>query len=253
MAQIVINDVNINYSKSGNTGLPVILLHGWGQDLAMMSPIEQHLAAGFQVYNIDLPGFGLSEEPKYGWSVYDYADCLRVFIEQLKLIDPIIIAHSFGARLAIIYASLYKVHKMVITGGAGIKDKRGIDYYLRVYSYKLAKKSLGILGLKQKQAALSKSAGSSDYQKTNGVMREAFVKIVNEDLSNLLSKIEAEVLLVWGENDEATPLWMGKKMEQSIPNAGLAIFDGDDHFAYYHQMPRFLKVIDIFLKQDRMV
>ena len=252
MTQIVIKDVTINYSKSGDTGLPVILLHGWGQNLAMMSPIEEHLAAGFQVYNIDLPGFGQSEEPKYGWSVYDYADCLKQFIQQLMLFDPIIIAHSFGARLAIIYAANFKVKKMVITGGAGIKDKRGIDYYLRVYSYKLAKKSFGVLGLKNKLAALSQRAGSDDYQRTSGVMREAFVKIVNEDLSSLLPKIQTEVLLVWGELDEATPLWMGKKMEQAIPNAGLAIFEGDDHFAYYHQISRFLKVIDIFLTKERM-
>ncbi|MEA5027194.1 MAG: alpha/beta hydrolase [Erysipelotrichaceae bacterium] len=250
MALITINDVVTNYSQSGTAGRPVILLHGWGQNTEMMAPIEEHLADRFRVFNLDLPGFGQSAVPAVSWSVYDYANHLKQFINVFKLYEPIIIAHSFGARLAIIYAANNPVYKMVITGGAGILEERTADYYLRVYSYKLAKKTLKLLGLTKYQEALQRTSGSSDYQKTNGVMRESFIKIVNEDLSKYLEDIKAEVLLVWGENDEATPLWMGQKMAELIPGAGLAVFEGDDHYAYYHQMARFLRVIDVFLAND---
>jgi len=245
-----IHDVNTNYIKYGEKGRVVLLLHGWGQNMIMMEPIAKHLSDRCQVYNIDLPGFGQSDEPPVSWSVFDYADWLKAFIDYFEIENPILISHSFGARLSIIHASKYPVHQMIITGGAGIKDKRGLDYYLKVYSYKAAKKGLSILGLNKTKEKLMKNAGSSDYRNTSGVMRETFVKIVNEDLSGYLKKIEAETLLVWGEKDEMTPLWMGQKMEKEMQNAGLAVFQGDDHFAYWNQMDRFLKVIDIFLRVE---
>ncbi len=249
MAKICCKGIEINYSKSGEKGQPVILLHGWGQRIVMMEPIEKHLSDRFQVYNIDLPGFGDSEEPKESWSIYDYEDFLEEFLTYFGIENPILIAHSFGARMSIIYASKHPVFQMVITGGAGIRDKRGLDYYLKVYSYKAAKKALDFFGLKKAKEKLMKNAGSSDYQNTNGFMRETFVKVVNEDLSHLLPKVTCETLLVWGDKDEMTPLWMGKKMEEKMGNAGLAIFEGQDHFAYWNQMNRFLKVLDVFLKE----
>ncbi|MEG0423298.1 MAG: alpha/beta hydrolase, partial [Erysipelotrichaceae bacterium] len=68
-----------------------------------------------------------------------------------------------------------------------------------------------------------------------------------EDISKDLNKISCPTLLVWGNKDEQTPLWMGKKMEKQMPNAKLVVFQGDDHFAYFHQMRRFLEVCDCFL------
>ena len=80
-------------------------------------------------------------------------------------------------------------------------------------------------------------------------MKKTFVKIVSEDLASLLPRIRASTLLIWGENDQETPLWMGKKMETEIPDAGLAVFEGDDHFAYLRQWPRFVAVVRTFLEQ----
>ncbi len=250
MAEIVLNNQKIHYSQSGEKGRCVILLHGWGQNLFMMEPIEKHLASSFRVYNLDLSGFGESEEPKEPWSIYDYEEMLEAFCKAMEIENPILIAHSFGGRIALIYASRNPVFQMVLTGGAGIRDKRGPDYYFRVYSYKAARKILDVLKLEKTKEKLMKNAGSSDYRNTNGIMRQTFVKVVNEDLSPLLPKVSCETLLVWGEKDEMTPLWMGKKMEKEMPNAGLAVFEKDDHFAYWNQMPRFLSVLDIFLKKD---
>lgn len=248
--ETTIKNVLTHYEVSGETGKPVVLLHGWGQNVAMMNPIAQHLKDRFVVYNIDLPGFGESGKPIEAWSVYDYADFVKEFCLYNKIENPIIIGHSFGVRLAIIYASKNPCNKLVFTGGAGIKNKHGLDYYIKVYSYKACKKVLSFLHLNKTLENLQKNSGSSDYQSLTGAMRESFVKIVNEDLSYLLKDIKCETLLVWGDKDEDTPLWMGQKMEKEIPNAGLAIFENDDHFAYWHQMNRFLAVIDIFLKGE---
>ena len=95
---------------------------------------------------------------------------------------------------------------------------------------------------------LRKKYGSADYNALDADMRKTFVKVISEDLRPLLPKIHASTLLVWGEKDTATPLWMGQAMEREIPDAGLVLFENDDHFAYLHQWPRFVAVVRAFLK-----
>ena len=54
-------------------------------------------------------------------------------------------------------------------------------------------------------------------------MRQSMVKVVNEDVREYLPRIEAETLLVWGDQDRDTPLSDGKLMEGMIPGSGLAV------------------------------
>ena len=97
---------------------------------------------------------------------------------------------------------------------------------------------------------MQKNAGSEDYRNAKGIMKPTFVKVVNDDVSDILKDVKCSTLLVWGEFDTAAPLWMGKQMEKEMPDAGLAIFENDDHWAYWHQPDRFNAVLDIFFKGD---
>ena len=81
-------------------------------------------------------------------------------------------------------------------------------------------------------------------------MRGTLVKVVNEDLSDLLPYIDVETLLVFGENDDVTPVEKGRKMEKLMPDAALVIFENDDHFAYINEAARFNLVLDAFLRRD---
>ena len=250
MSVLRLNDIDFYYEKSGRKGRKVFLLHGWGQNSVMMKPIADHLKKDFIVYNIDFPGFGQSSEPPAAWGSEDYCTFLHDFALKMKIEDPIIIAHSFGCRIALQYAFRYPVSKMVLTGAAGIRDKRGLDYYLKVYTYKAGKKLLSLKPFEKYKEKLTRNAGSEDYRNSSGVMRSTFVKIVNEDLRDLLKDIPTETLLVFGENDEATPLEKGREMEKLMPEAALVVFENDDHFAYYHQADRFNRVLDAFLRSD---
>lgn len=229
----------VHVEKKGH-GPAVVLLHGWGQNLYMMKFLQDHLQTRFTVLNLDLPGFGKSEEPPVSWSIKEYAAFLHCLLEEEGIQNPILIAHSFGARIAICYAASYGCRKLILTGAAGILPKRGMKYYLKVHAYKICKK-----------LALKISMGSEDYQKASSVMKGVLVKAVNENLEPFLLRIRCETLLVWGEKDEQTPLWMGKKMEQLIPCASLIIFRKEGHFAYFYQSLRFQRVVDAFLEEGR--
>lgn len=232
---IRIHNCNINVIVEGQ-GSPIVLLHGWGQNSYMMKFLQDYLCEHHRVINLDLPGFGQSEEPQEAWSMEEYASCIYDLLVSLNIEKPTIIAHSFGARIAFRYALKYPVSKMIITGGAGIRPKHGFTYYLRIYTYKVMKKFHHPI-----------SMGSVDYQQASPVMRGVLVKSVNEDIRDSLKNISVETLLVWGEHDEQTPLWMGKMMEKEMRKATLIILKKDDHFAYFHQSLRFTKIVEAFL------
>ena len=242
---VKIDDLNIYLEKSGRKGRPIILLHGWGQNTQMMAFIAEFLKKHFVVYNLDLPGFGQSDEPKTAWGVLDYTDFLYHFCEKYKIDNPIIIAHSFGCRIAVRFAYKYKADKLVLTGAAGVKDKHSIAWYFKTYTYKLAKQLFP-----EAAKSYSQKVGSDDYKNTSGIMRQTFVKVVNDDIKPILKDIRNETLLVFGSKDDATPLEKGELMEQLMQNATLIVFEGDDHFAYINQAVRFNAVLDAFLKED---
>ncbi len=225
--------------KITGKGPLVILLHGWGQNMQMMQPIQEQLQDRFTVLNLDLPGFGKSEEPSVAWSCDDYAKWIYSIVQEIQTEPVILIAHSFGARIAFRYALRYPVKQMVLTGAAGIRQKRNLLYYVKVYSYKALKK-----------LHFSVQAGSRDYRQASPRMREIMVKAVNDDITKELSNIGVETLLVWGSDDEETPLYMGEMMEKNMPNATLIVLEHDDHFAYFHQSQRFANILKHFLRED---
>lgn len=227
-------NVNIKLDGEGNA---MILLHGWGQSIEMMAPLHEHFKTKYQVMSYDFPGFGESEESELRWTLEDYVTMLHQLVKAYKLKNITIIAHSFGARVALLYAKLYPVNHLILTGAAGIRSKRSLSYYYKVYSYKL------------KRRLFPKTQGGSvDYQNASSIMRGILVNVVNRDLKNELKHIKVNTLLVFGELDQETPLWMAKKMEKELPHATLIILEGDDHFAYYHQMQRFIKICECYLE-----
>jgi len=249
-----IQNINVHYEVSGE-GQDVVLLHGWGTSMETFETVHNMLDDNFRVFSIDFPGFGESQEPPEAWSVDDYAQFLAGFIEKLGIEKPILIGHSFGCRVITRYAYDHDVHKIIFTGGAGIKPKRKLDYYIKVYTYKFVKKLLDLPIINRyKEDILTKwkgKVGSSDYKQASAVMQQTLSKVVNEDLREYMPHIDVPTLLVWGENDTATPLEDGKLMEELFPDAGLVTFEKAGHYAFLEQNKRFLVIVDNFLEQDK--
>lgn len=182
---IKINGLNINYEVSGE-GAPVILLHGWLCSLETMKPIEKALQ-NFKVYNVDLPGFGKSDMIKKPFSTNDFGDFLDEFIRILKIQNPILIGHSNGGRTILNYTgrNLGEPKKIVLIDSAGIKPKRKLSYYIKVYTFKILKKFLGIFPDVEmfnniRERVLGKF-GSTDYKSSPEILRKTMSTIINED------------------------------------------------------------------------
>lgn len=203
-----------------------MLLHGYGSKKESFYYQINFLSQFFKVTAADFPCFGASEPADGAWSVGDYAQWLKKFISRACLEKPHILAHSFGARVAIKALSEdgTLADKLVITGGAGLVKPRSPRYMRKVRAYRRIKK------LFPKFA--EKHFGSEEYKKLSPLMRESYKKIVNEDLRADAAKILNPALLIYGKDDKVTPPYEeGEIFNSLIKNSRLEIIEGD-HFCF---------------------
>lgn len=248
---INIDGININYETFG-VGKDLLILHGWGANINAVMPMVNAWKDKFKVWAVDLPGFGKSDMPDENWNVYSYANLVKKFIDKTRIKNPILVGHSFGGRLCIILAAnkMTEPEKIILVDSAGVKPKHGIDYKIKVYSYKLAKKAANIIGKfsKETEEKIKSAFGSTDYKNANPVMRKVMVRVVNEDLTYLFDKVEPPTLLMWGENDDATPVSDAKIMEMKMKDAGLVVLKNAGHFSYIDNMGEFAVITNNFLE-----
>lgn len=253
--EILVNGLNIEYSDRGE-GEAVVILHGWSQERELYTPLSDVVSEGYRAIAPSLPGFGGSDEPPEPWDVDKFADTVCEFIEKLSLKRVILMGHSYGGRVIIKLASRdslpFEISKIILVDSAGVLPKRGLDYKIKVATYKIGKRFMLSAPMKKlfPKAVESWQAkqGSSDYSKASPVMRGCLVKAVNEDLTCLFEKINKEVLLIWGTLDDATPLSDGELMEKKMPDAGLVKIAGAGHFPWLNNPALFGAVIRSYLK-----
>ena len=248
---IEIDGVSLHYRDTGEEDLsPVIIMHGWGCNVDTVASIENIFKGKLRVLNVDLPGHGASSEPPSVWGVEDFTSMMEKFIKRLGLVRPSLVGHSFGGRISILLSSRGDVGKVLLVDAAGIKPKRSFDYYRKVYTFKAMKHFLMlVLGKKKGMEAVERirgRKGSADYRNSSPKMRAVMSKCVNEDLKHVMPSIKAPVLLVWGEDDTATPLSDAQTMKRLIPDAGLVSFPGCGHYSFLDNPFGFKAVVSSF-------
>ena len=257
--EMPVGGVNVHYELAGNGEKRVVLLHGWGCDTSLMKPVADFLSRDMTVLSVDFPAHGKSDRPPEPWGVPEFAACTLDLLKKLDFLPCSVIAHSFGGRVTIELASqdASLFEQIILTGSAGIKNRPSEESRKRSARYRQLKglcekaKAVKVFGklpdiLEEK---LRQKYGSKDYNALDAEMRKTFVQVVNHDQTDLLPRIQQPTLLVWGDRDTETPLWMGELMEQRIPDAGLVVLEGGSHFAYLEQVGRFNAIAHNFLME----
>ena len=189
----MVNDMKFNYKNSNvnyefynnNSKISLIFLHGWGQNIQMMMPIAKPFIKKYNCLIIDLPGFGDSEEPKDIYTVYDYAEMVNKILTKEKIKNPILIGHSFGGKISLVYATKYKTDKIVLLASPYKKKIEKENFKLKVL--KFCKK---VPLLNKLEGIAKKYIGSTDYKNASEMMRKVLVEHVNTDISDEVKKIK---------------------------------------------------------------
>ncbi len=247
----------------GSGGEEVLLLHGWGKAVNIkrhMEPLAKLLAGQYHVTALEFPAHGQTGKPDAAWGVPEFAQWVKAAMAALHLEQVTVVAHSFGGRVALWLAAhepqLFR--RLVLTGAAGLRRDRTPEEEAQALQYQKMQERLTKLkgipllgqGIGKVQKTLRDKRSSPDYLEADEDVKPSFVKIVSQNLQPLLGDIAQPVLLVWGDQDEATPLWMGQTMEREMKDAALIVFEGRGHFAYLEEAGRFANLVKAFIGED---
>lgn len=210
----------------------ILILHGWGSCAKNWSKVKGLLEGrGYQILVPDLPGFGENPPPTTAWNIDNYLEWVRGYCKKNNLSRIFLVGHSFGGSVAIKYAIKYPqdVEKLFLVAAAYLRRKT-----FKIILFSVIAKIFKIFSFLpfyflSKRAFYKFIVRKSDYPYASGVMRESYLKIIKEDLSGLVSSIQASTIIIWGKNDDTTPVKNAYLLKEKVKGSKLVIIEGGDH------------------------
>ncbi len=220
----------------------VVYLHGWGGSSRSLTPLADELSSSVQGYILDLPGFGRSQDPPSTWGVAEYAGCIKEFVTEAGLLQPIsLVGHSFGGALALFMAAEYPelVDKLVVCAPSWHRHTTMLTAPRRLsrilHRFPLVRRVL--------YRALFPH---SDMMKRPS-LESNFKKIIREDLTDAVRQITQPTLIIWGKDDSYVPVTDATLLHEYIPQSTLRIYPGMKHDLPLTQSTHIAESIRVFL------
>lgn len=247
---------NVVLYRAGKRGAePVILVHGLGnagaRDWAQVIPA---LAGTYDVYALDLPGFGASDKGNHLYSPSNYVRVLdAIFGERLKR-PANLVGHSMGGVVALAYAAAYpdRVRRLVVADVAGVLHR---SVYGEFLGRAMAERAVGadstwhdmLAKLITSQAENLPAKGVMSIEQPQVRQRLlrgdpftiAALALVEHDLSRALRAIKAPTLVLWSSDDKVAPPRTGQVLASLIPGARLASLGEAGHAPQVSEPARF--------------
>ena len=222
----------------------IVLLHGWTPDVTVIDrwePLKKLLEkAGYTVHLWKIPG--LTTETKKTFTIEQYQDWLFKKISPLK--SCVLVGHSFGGQLATIFATKHPelLSKLILVDSSGI-----VDFSPRKVIKRYLFKTLAKIGFIFKKSVflrkiLYKFIREKDYFEANTAQRETMNHALAYSVKPFLHSITTPTLILWGENDQTTPLYLGKIFHQQIPNSNFIVLPARHSPIYTHPQLVFEKM-----------
>ena len=228
----------VSFVQKGK-GKDLVLFHGYLSSKEAFAAQVAYFSKFYKVTAFDFLGFGGSGELKEPFSVGDYAAWTAEVLRLLGVEKPLVIAHSFGCRVAVKMSSMDEnaFEKMVLTGPAGVIMNRGFSYRLKVGAYRFVRRFAPRFA--------ERKFGSKEYRALSPIMKESYKKIVNEDLRECAKRVQTPVLILEGEEDKTTPLREAKAYAEVFPHCDLRTISGG-HFAFAEYPALFNLMVEEF-------
>jgi len=229
----------------------LIILPGWEGSKKTWANFIDLAKNDFEVYCFDLPCFGEEPCPNQVWGIAEYAEFAKRKMAELPLEKPILLGHSFGGAVAAYLAinDTAKFSRLILSGAAIFRQPDSLKKKIFIA---LAKPGKAILAwpILNKFSDLTKKALyrliNSDYNRTFGMKREIYKKVISQDLGPVINKINLPTLVIWGERDSYVPLKAGRKIVELIPGAKLEIIKNGGHGLHLKRLDQFYGEIKKF-------
>lgn len=242
--EIIIDGLKISYlvSPDFKSDQAVVFLPGWKSPVTLFCSVMGNLS---NLLAIDLPGWGGSEAPTVDWGLADYSKLVATFLQKLNIVNPIIIGHSVGGAIAVEYLSSgAKAHKLILLGGAVIRERLGRSQRMFIGA-KIFRALFPFVNKKWRQRLAGKAL-SPDYLEA-GEMVGTYKKLISEDRQVAFYKLKLPIILIWGRDDAATPYRQAEKLKSLNDQATLEIISDAGHYAFLDKPEEFKRIIAKYL------
>jgi pimeloyl-ACP methyl ester carboxylesterase len=250
--QVIVQNLLTHYQQSGDSGKQILLLHGWADKLETYDLLVSGLGEGYHITRLDLPGFGGTQAPEQSWGLNDYANFVGSFADKLSVKPDIVIGHSNGGAVAIVAVEegLVRPKHLVLLSSAGIRNRQTLQKLLWKAVAKLGKVLTFWLPKKYKKSLQKKLYGAvgSDMLVAPH-LQETFKKTVAEDITLQAEKLDIPTMLIYGDQDKATPVRsVGKPLHEAIAGSVMEIVPDADHFVHQQEPEKVAELIKEFTK-----
>lgn len=234
--------LEIAYERAGR-GPPIFLLHGAFGNHRLWKPQIDGLAEDFTVIAWDEPGAGGSSDLPAGFGLPDYARCLAALVEEVSLGPGHIAGLSWGGVVALelhaqrsdlvetlVLADTYAGWKGSLPAEEVSARVDGVREMLAVPERGVEHGFPGLFGATPPPEAvrLIEQAAAGARLET---MRTQVDLIAHADQRSLLPLIAVPTLLIWGEDDERSPLTVARQFNEAIVGSELVVIPESGHMS----------------------
>lgn len=201
------------------------IIHGWTyRPEPWHEVIDELKKLGVEAELLRVPGLGTKSEKTF--TIEDYAKWAR---EKLPK-GSYALGHSNGGRilLNLLEKEPDYLKGIILLDSAGVWEKENRRKMLKAIAKILAplKKSKLI------RKAAHRVIGANDYENAPENMKKTLDNMINSDKTLDITKVTTRAEIIWGEDDQTTPLRQGKKMHELLPNSELTTKPGWRHSHY---------------------
>lgn len=247
--QVVVDSLLTQYERVGK-GRPVVILHGWADSSAGWQAFRSGLADTFDVISIDLPGFGGTEMPAMAWGLDEYAAFVSAFLKKIRVKPYALIGHSNGGAIAIrgLANGSLDAQRLVLLDSAGIRSMyKGRNKILRTITKtgKFVVMPLPKSVKRRLRKKVYKTVGSDMLVVEH--LQETFKRVVTDDIQTNAAVLKPRTLLIYGEDDLATPIQYGRILHNLISGSTFEVIPEAGHFVHLDKPDVVLQRVRRFL------
>jgi pimeloyl-ACP methyl ester carboxylesterase len=243
---------NLHCTQAGH-GPPILLLHGFGANLATWQHLVPSLSKTRRVICVDLLGFGASPKPiDFDYSLRSQARVVLDFIEAEGLRDLILVGHSMGGGIALLVALELQRASPALLRGLVLIDAISYAQRLPLFVKLLRTPVVGrlaillpvelqvryVLGVAYYDRSKITATIVSEYADPlrDAAARSALLATARElipadsdALASMFPTINVPTLVLWGKNDPIVPLANGFRLHQAIRDSSIAVVENCGH------------------------
>lgn len=267
------DQIQISYEVHGNGNTPIVFLHGFGASVETWRDVQSRLALGNRLFFLDLKGFGLSSKPDDSkYSLEDQAEVVLAFIKTQNLHDVTLVGHSYGGAVCLFtYLKDRSIHNggsirrlVLIDAAAYLQDFPFFIDILRrpVLNWMVMKlvpahmqasfvlRRLFNDPTKLSEERISRHAeflGQPGSYHSFVESAKQMVPANPDSMIALFKTIGVPTLILWGADDTAIPVELGRRLYRDIRASMLVIVPNCGHIPHEEAPEESLEAILDFL------